>query len=103
MNRIWTNAYGARRNFKQIGHQHLSNILWYNEVLVNRTRTNDHTMKQLDDELFSRYNGIRKNWKPLPIPNEIDYLFKLGLIEGSDIIWKGKKIGTIAHIKNYES
>jgi len=53
--------------------------------------------------LTRRFNGLRLEWKPLPIPNEIETLRKMGLINSNgDIIFKGCKIGTINHIGNEE-
>lgn len=97
---MWKNALGRRRSIKKIGHQHLSNIFWFKTVFNGSTRQNDHVMGYIEDEINTRFNGKRLPWKPLPIPNEINWLYKMDLInENKDIIFKGKKIGTIKHIK----
>jgi hypothetical protein len=96
--RYWTTALGKRKRFNRIGHQHLSNILWFKEVFNGATTINDRAYGELLLELRVRYNGKRKPWKPLPIPNEIDWLVQMGLIINDDIIFKGTKIGSIKHI-----
>jgi hypothetical protein len=97
--RYWTTALGKRRKFDKIGHQHLSNILWFKEVFNKATYSNDGTYRELLKELDYRFGGKRKPWKPLPIPTEIDGLIQLGLIVNEDIVFKGRKIGSIKHIK----
>ena len=97
--RTWTTALGKRRKFDKIGHQHLSNILWFKEVFNNATYSNDGAYRELLQELNRRFDGKRKLWKPLPIPTEIDSLIQMGLIVNGDIVLKGKKIGSIKHIK----
>ena len=98
-NRYWTTALGRRRHFNKIGHQHLSNILWFQKVFFGESALNSHTSRQLEKELCERYDGKRLLWKPLPIPEEIETLRKMGCIQGTDIVFEGKKIGTIRHIK----
>ena len=95
----WTTAFGKKKSFDKIGHQHLSNILWFKEVFNGATYSNDRAYRELLQELDTRYAGKRKLWKPLPIPNEIDALIQMGLIINDDIVFKGRKIGTIKHIK----
>lgn len=100
-NRYWTAYNGKRKNFKKIGHQHLSNILWFMEVFNGLTWRNCHTMRQLQDEISDRYQGVKKPWKPLPIPQEVECLYKMGLIDSQkNIVFKGQIIGSIRHIKN---
>ena len=88
-------------SFDKVSHQHISNAIWFNEVFNNRTKSNDKFMAQVDWTLTRRFNGLRLEWKPLPIPKEIETLRKMGLIDSNgDIIFKGSKIGTINHIEN---
>jgi len=101
MARYWTTSLGRRKRFDRIGHQHLSNILWFREVFNGSNSNNDSVYRQLWLELHNRYDGKRKFWKPLPIPNEIEHLRQMGLIHGEDIVFKGRKIGNIKHINNY--
>jgi len=95
----WTTALGKRRNFNKIGHQHLSNILWFKEVFNKANSCNDLAYRQLQLEIHNRYAGKRLLWKPLPIPMEIETLKSMGLIINNDIVFQGKKIGSIKHIK----
>lgn len=97
--RKWTSALGRRKRFDKIGHQHLSNILWFKEVFNKATYSNDGAYRELLKELDYRFGGKRKPWKPLPIPTEIETLRSMGLIINNDIIFQGKKIGSIKHIK----
>lgn len=88
-------------SFDEVTHQHISNAIWFNEVFNNRTKYSDKFMAQVDWVLTRRFNGFRLEWRPLPIPNEIETLRKMGLINSDgDIIFKGCKIGTINHIEN---
>jgi hypothetical protein len=95
----WTTALGKRRKFDKIGHQHLSNILWFKEVFNNANLDNDRAYRELQVELYNRYAGKRLLWKPLPIPTEIETLKAMGLIINNDIVFQCKKIGSIKHIK----
>lgn len=95
----WTTALGKRRKFDKIGHQHLSNILWFKEVFNKANSDNDRAYRELCLELHNRYAGKRLLWKPLPIPTEIETLKSMGLIINNDIVFQGKKIGSIKHIK----
>ena len=95
----WTTALGKRRKFDKIGHQHLSNILWFKEVFNKANSDNDRAYRELWLELHNRYAGKRLLWKPLPIPTEIETLKAMGLIINNDIVFQGKKIGSIKHIK----
>lgn len=97
--RKWTSALGKRKRFDKIGHQHLSNILWFKEVFNKATYSNDGAYRELLKELDYRFGGVRKPWKPLPIPTEIETLRSMGLIINNDIVFQGKKIGSIKHVK----
>lgn len=114
---VWCNAFGEVTPISKIGHQHLSNILWYNEVLFGMNRYNDSSHFQLVLELAKRFpsskepgNGWRLEWKPLPIPGELKELQIQGLITASGRIlgnkntplFEGKIIGCLNHIPNWE-
>ena len=81
----WTTAFGKKKNFKKIGHQHLSNILWFKEVFNKADIRYDRAYRELLQELEMRYAGKRLLWKPLPIPTEIESLNDMGLIINHDI------------------
>ena len=96
-NLFWTTFSGRRRRISRIGHQHLSNIIWFREI-VNEV-AEDLVQRELKNQLLQRYGGKRLPWKPLPIPEEIGYLRSKGYIVGTDIVYKGKRVGSIRHIK----
>jgi hypothetical protein len=108
----WTTFDGVSKKINEIDNQHLSNILWFNEVFHNRNRYNCSVQFQLGVELAARMkNESRLDWKPLPIPDEIKSLVEMGLVrENGDIMGNaattinaGKKIGAITHIENWQS
>jgi hypothetical protein len=108
----WTTYGGVTKQIKEIDNQHLSNILWFNEVFHGRNRHNCAVQLQFGVELAGRMkNESRLDWKPLPIPDEIKSLVDMGLVrENGDIMGNapttinaGKKIGTITHIENWQS
>ncbi len=100
---IWTTALGEKKKFSEIDHQHLSNILWFQEVFNNATRYNNDAFYLLNIELYKRFEGNRLQWKPLPIPHEIKWLRDLGKISSDgDIIHGGHVIGSITHIENWK-
>ncbi len=97
----WKSVVGNKKRFDRIGHQHLSNILWFKEVFNHSNETNDRAFRELSYELRTRYDGKRKKWKPLPIPNEISWIKEVCQIdENLSIIFKGKVIGTLKHISH---
>lgn len=97
--RYWISANGKRRKFSKIGHQHLSNILWYKEIFNNVSC--DGVYRELNKQIHLRFNGIRLKWKPLPISNEIDSLYEMGLINNYGyIVYHNEIIGSIKHIKD---
>ena len=103
---FWQTVLGERIELSKIDHQHLSNILWFNEVLNGYTQTCS-IQNELEEELKRRFNGIRLAWKPLPLPacrnlndqTEIYWIKKYASIDKQGrIIWKEHYIGSIAHI-----
>jgi hypothetical protein len=104
----WQTALGEVKKFSELDHQHLSNILWFNEVLNGWTRK-DKVQIELEFELMKRFNGVRLLWKPLPLPScrnlqdqtEIYWIKKFASIDKQGrIIWKENVIGDISHIWN---
>lgn len=103
----WNTADGLKIAFCDLDQQHLSNILWFKEVVNKRTRYNCSTHFELGLELEKRFNGSRLPWRPLPVLDEIDYLKKSGLVDNSGNIigtfetglFNGKIIGSINHLK----
>lgn len=106
---IWTSAEGKKTSFFELDHQHLSNILWFNEVFNHYSRYNNDPQFLLGLELERRFDGKRLPWKPLPILDEVNDLINMKLITpDGDIIgnrgcglMEGKIIGSIRHIKQW--
>lgn len=109
----WTSAApGAKpQKLSEIDDQHLSNILWFNEVLCGRTRYNCEVHFLMGLELAKR-EIERLPWKPLPVLTEIQELKRMGMIHVSGKIIKGdiysgnsndyQVIGSISHIDGWE-
>lgn len=103
----WTTAQGERIKFSALDHQHLSNILWFREILSGANLCNCEVQRLLNSELKRRFKGERLLWKPLPIPNEIEWIRGAAYInQRGEIIGTmktpshyGKVIGTITHIE----
>jgi hypothetical protein len=109
----WTSAApGARSQFlSEIGDQHLSNILWFNEIFNGVSRYNSKVHFFMGLELAER--GVKRlPWKPLPVLREVQELKRMGMIHVSGSIIKGdiysgnrydyEIIGSIAHIEGWE-
>lgn len=100
----WMNGFGEITDIDKLDHQHLSNILWYNEIFRNWTLFNSRIQIVLELELMKRFGRIRLAWKPLPIPSEIEELKALGLInDNDDIVSYGEVIGSIKHLNNNDN
>jgi hypothetical protein len=104
---LWKTALGETKKFSEIDHQHLSNILWFREILTGANFCNCEVQRTLNSELRKRFDGKRLPWKPLPIPNEIGWIREAAYInQKGEIIGTmktpshyGKVIGSIAHIE----
>jgi hypothetical protein len=102
--KVWTNALGIKTKLSEMSQEHLSNIIWFNQIFHNDRRSTQHAI--IIAELESRYGGILLPWKPLPIPNEIDWIRELGLITSDGNIlgnrntpgYENLVIGSINHI-----
>ena len=100
---IWMTAFGNKIAFNKIDHQHLSNILWFNEVFNNYNRYNNEAHFLLGLELEKRFKGERLNWLPLPVPSEMDHIKNMRLLNSKgDIIFKGQNIGSVRHIADWQ-
>jgi hypothetical protein len=108
----WKSYFGITQEFKDLEYQHLNNIVWFNEVFHGWNRYNSPVQAELCLELARRRgDNLREEWKPLPIPTEMETLVRMQLVkENGDIIgnwhctiYEGKKIGTITHIENWQS
>lgn len=102
----WTTYHGETKRFSQIDHQHLSNILWFREILTGANLCNCEVQRALNSEL-KKFGGNRLPWKPLPIPQEIEWIRGAAYInQKGEIIGTmktpshyGKVIGSVAHIE----
>ena len=86
---VWTTANGRRIPVSELSHQHISNILWFFEIMHNTV----HPTMEL--ELVRRFDGERLLWRPLPISGEIAWLRTNGYIVGHRIV---NRIGLTKHI-----
>lgn len=62
-NLSWEKFNDRRRKIKYIGHQHLSNILWFNEIFYGMkpyTFTSNYALNSLQDELIKTHMGRTK-------------------------------------------
>lgn len=90
----WTTFYNRPINFTELSHQHLSNIIYYFELLLG---------KECDPrillELNTRFGGIKLPYSPMiSFTSEIEALVELGYTDGeinSSIIVNGKWVGQI--------
>jgi hypothetical protein len=88
--------YGRVIDYSELSHQHLSNILWFNELIG--WGEND---SYAEGELIRRFGSIRLPYSPLrSFVMEVDALFNRGYITNkheSDIIVKGQWVGKLAY------
>lgn len=105
----WTSALGERKKLSELDHQHLSNILWFNEIMHKWNRFNSGIQYHLEVELQKRFpgkydKGLRLEWKPLPIPEEVSFIKERTIVDPAGRIWyKGECIGSLSHIENWEN
>jgi|ERR1044072_2543298 hypothetical protein len=94
--KVWETFYGAKIAINELSHQHLSNILWYWQLIVKETAP-----RGIQDELEIRFGGIRLPYRPLiSFTSEINVLFVYGYISdklNSDIIVDGKWVGQLVY------
>jgi hypothetical protein len=103
----WKTALGEIKKFSELDHQHLSNILWFREIMNHKNLSNCMVQRELQRELEKRFNGVRLPWKPLPVSNEIHWIKQethirpngdiLGNVNTPDFC--GDVIGSISHIE----
>ena len=112
----WRSAAKGSKSMKltEIDDQHLSNILWFFEVFHNEHKNGSEILSAIYSELSKR-NVERLSWKPLPVLDEIQRLYKMGMIDSTNgnIIKLNssdlgntrfyKIIGNISHIEGWEN
>jgi hypothetical protein len=88
---------------KEIGHQHISNIYWFQKIFHGQV----HSI--IMDRINNEFNGEILPYKPHPkFTEEINYLENRGMliwkesngIRCADIIWNGHVIGEARHIED---
>lgn len=105
---IRTTFYGKKINYKDLTHQHISNIIWFNKInhgrysILSETESlkfSRHEYKEIDE----RFGGIVLPYKPLiSFKDEIDVLEDNGYLKpidnhNSNIIIDGKWIGEVLY------
>ena len=85
----WRTHDGRVLTLDQIDDQHLSNIYWFSRI--SYSNISPHIYR----EITQRFGGKPLQYKPLPIPGEIEALKERGFIIGTDIIFEGLVIGTL--------
>lgn len=93
---VWGTFYGSEIKFKDLSHQHLSNILWYHELVLE---CRAHPMLQA--ELDKRFGGIKLPYQPMiSFTQEINTLVQKRYTSGepnADIVVNGKWVGCIKY------
>jgi len=98
---IWNTATGRKIPFNDLDHQHLSNIIWFYELLHN------YEFKEMRDLLNQRFDGVLLDFKPLPIPNELRALHLKGMLTNNGLIIKRigfnkyAVVGSVTHIEGW--
>ncbi len=96
MTQTWITWYGLQLSLSEVSHQHLSNILWYYEIVMD-------TFPPLEAkiELNARFGDIRLPYRPMSsFIQEIDYLFHHGYITNkisSDVVVAGRWVGRLEY------
>ena len=95
---MWGTTYGQRIEISKLSHQHLSNILYYFELLVPDVVLHP----KLNEELNKRFLGVRLPYRPqISFGQEIRALISKGYTTGepdADIIVDGKVIGQVLYL-----
>jgi hypothetical protein len=93
---VWRTFYNHDIFISELSHQHLSNILWYYE-LINVGPVSPLIQTEIDN----RFGGIRLPYYPLhSFRYEVNFLYNRGYISDrhdSDIIVNGKWIGRLEY------
>jgi len=92
----WTTFYGKSIKVSELSHQHLSNILYYFDLVLDMGN-----LQPIRKELNKRFGGIQLPYHPMiSFINEIKELVRKGYTTGepnADIIVKTKWIGKIKY------
>lgn len=94
----WGTWYGKRIKVSELSHQHLSNIVWYFELVLG---SGFSFMPQIQYELDTRFGGIKLPYQPMiSFTHEIQALKRYGYTTGepnADIMVDGKWVGKIVY------
>lgn len=94
--RVWETAYRQVIKLENMSHQHLSNITYYNRLVVGV-----EIPSMITEELNNRFGGIILPYQPLiNFKFEMDALVNKGYTSGepdADIIVDGKWIGKVKY------
>ncbi len=92
----WTTFYGRTIKVVELSHQHLSNILWYFDLVLEMG-----DVLPIRTELEKRFGGIQLPYHPnLAHKSEIDILVIKGYTKNeleAPIIIKGKWVGSLKY------
>ncbi len=92
----WCTFYGKSIKISELSHQHLSNILYYFELVLEMKVT-----LLIEAELYQRFGGIKLPYHPLiSFDYEIKELVKKGYTTGepnADVVVNGKWVGKILY------
>lgn len=92
----WYNFKGKLVDSSKIDHQHLSNMFWYNLIIINNPEVRD----KMEEVIAERFNGQLLPYRPhVDFKKEIDYLIRSGFCVPTDfgciIRYKGIDVGEI--------
>lgn len=88
----WTTQDGRKIPITDLEDQHLCNCYWFSKIMWGSPHF------RITDEVTKRFGKNPLPFKPLPVNGEIQWLKQQGVINGTDIIFEGKKIGSISHL-----
>lgn len=94
----WGSFNGKSRNISDLDQQHMSNILWYHELLFGVTE--GRRVDVIIEELGIRFGGKRLPYQPVDtFKMEIDMLRRKGYIKDNglneDVVVDGVKVGEV--------
>lgn len=101
MGLYWIPALGTKTYLRDLDHQYLSNIIWFNRVFNNWDSSDFWRMSReaIHLELETRFDNVLLLWKPLPVPKEINWIKAYCTIDyENNIIWRGEIIGSLSHL-----
>lgn len=100
-NTNWTTFYGKTIKLTELSHQHLSNILYYFDLVLGFNNANTHGLSHIKNELDMRFGGIKLPYHPMvSFTQEIDELVRKGYTTGeldANIVVDSKWVGSIKY------